>query len=220
MSEHTAGAPTFAELLKLLNRRMGAADDDAVPAEVLTYDKATQVATCQILVKVPVAGELTDPPVVHAAQVLWICGANWSIVGDLSPGDAGWLLPAGADTSRWARFGTKRSADVTPRRRSMTDAIFIPGTRPVSSPLPAEAWAAAALVIRAATLLLGDSTATKAVALHGDVSTPSTTIAAWALMIEKAIVAAGGTIPPGTNFATTVADVGAIAATATRVKAK
>jgi hypothetical protein len=166
MSDPTAtkGAQQFGDLFGAYLSRATAGDDDPLPAKVLAYDRVKQTADCQVLVKVPSDNELTDPPPVHGAQVLWLSGGTWSIVGDLVPGDPGWLVPPGADTSRWARFGTERSTEVTPDAKSLGDAFFIPGSRPASAPLPTAAYKAAALVLRG-TLYLGDSTATDFVAL-------------------------------------------------------
>jgi hypothetical protein len=61
------------------------------------------------------------------------------------------------------------------------------------------------LVVDGGQIKLGDDTATLGVARQTDPVGPSLAMGAWATMIEAAIVGAGGVIPPGTNFAATVA---------------
>jgi hypothetical protein len=224
MSDPTAtkGAQQFGDLFGAYLARATAGDDDPLPAKVLAYDRVKQMADCQVLVKVPVDNELTDPPPVHGAQVLWLSGGTWSIVGDLVPGDVGWLVPPGADTSRWARFGTERSAEVTPDAKSLADAFFIPGSRPASAPLPAAAYKAAALVIAAEALLLGSSAATKPIALHlddvnKDATNPGFDFASWMASVETVAQAGGGVVSPSSNL---ISKIGAVQASSTKVKAE
>jgi len=168
----TEGATTFGELLKLVAKTKGAeAGFGDLPAKVIAYNAAQQTATVQPLVLVPRRDQLTTAAPCHDLQVRWPAGSTWSIVGDLVAGDFGWIRVAGADISAWRMQATELDPLALKRRNSLSDAVFEPGSQPVSVPLAADAYKAGALVIKAAELLLGDSTATKLVALAVDVVT-------------------------------------------------
>ena len=163
--------PTLDDLLRLTAKVHGKEQTYTdLPAKVLTYDGLTQTVNVQILVLVPRNGKLRSVGSLQQLQVRWPAGATWSIVGDLTPatpttGTPGWVRFAGADISAWKMQGTERDPTALLRQGSKSDAYFEPGGQPISAPLDALAWKAGALVIRAAELLLGDSTATDKVAL-------------------------------------------------------
>ena len=165
-TEITEGEPTLEEMLLLYAKRAGAESGYGdLPAKVIGYNAAQQTATVSPLVLVPKGGRLQAVPPVVDVQVRWPAGSTWSIVGELVAGDFGWLRFAGADISAWKMQGTESDPTARQRRSALSDCVFEPGSQPVSVPLAADAYAAGALVIKAASLLLGDSSATIFVAL-------------------------------------------------------
>lgn len=210
------------ELLQLSARAFGPAGGD-LPAKVLSYNAATQTVDAQPVVLVPGVQGLKAAPIARQVQVRWPAGATWSIVGELVAGDFGWLRVAGADISTWKMQGTELDPLALERSGSGSDVVFEPGSQPVSVPLAADAYKAGALVVKAAELLLGDSTATKALALYGDAvnkdaSSPPADFASWMASIEAiANAGLGGTVTPS---AATITKLGYVDASATKVKAK
>lgn len=216
--------PTLQDLLKLAGQAYGQQLGD-VPAKVETYNAATQTINCQPLVLLPTVHGLKPAPIVQQVQVRWPAGATWSIVGDLVKGDFGWLRPAGADISGWKMSAIEQDPTAIHRSQTLSDAVFEPGSQPISVPLAADAYKAGALVIKAAELLLGSSSATKTVALNfdncpatGPAATPST-MQYWMAQVETALnaLAVGSVFPLSAAFATTA--IATITATATKVKA-
>lgn len=156
---------TFEDVLSLFGERATEKRMKDVPAKVLTYNATAQTVDVQPLVLVRKNGVNRPLPIAQQVQVRWPAGSTWSIVGDLAPGDFGWLVPAGADISAWKMQGTEQDPTALQRTGKLGDVRFEPGSQPVSTPLAADAWKVGSLVIKAAQLLLGDSTATSFVAL-------------------------------------------------------
>jgi hypothetical protein len=159
--------PTFEDLF---NRMLGdetAKIKGAVPATVISYDAATQRCDAKPLAQMAKdgSGEMTPLAVCRSVPVRWPSGAGWALTGPMAPGDIVWLRPAGCDISAWSQHGTADATGTTPRKGSLSDVIAEPGSRPVTDPLASSAYHAAAAVLSAALVLLGDSTATEFVAL-------------------------------------------------------
>ena len=217
--------PTLPDLLRRAFARAGSGEYRDIPGKVIAYNAATQTADVQPLVLVPDDGELRPITPVQGIQVRWPAGSTWSIVGELLPGDFGWIVPAGADIAAWRQLGTEHSPTATTRKGDFSDARFEPGSQPVSTPLASDAYAAGSLVIKAANLLLGTSAATDFVALASLVEAQlsaietnltalgSHTHAAGALLDSTAMPYTGVTAPgPATSYS-----AGSVAAT--KVKA-
>jgi len=162
----TEGVPTLRDLFAVSARATSDGEYGDLPARVLAYSHATKLVDVQPIVLVPRRGALRLVGPVQALLVRWPAGSTWALTGPLVAGDFGWIRPAGADTSAWKMRGIENDPQAKPRRGALVDAVFEPGSRPVSAPLPAEAYHATAAVLYAAVeLLLGDSTATDKVAL-------------------------------------------------------
>ena len=166
----THGENSLKELLQLAGQAFGHQLGD-LPAKVVSYDAATQTVDAQPLVLLSTVQGLRPASIARQVQVRWPAGSTWSVVGDLVSGDYGWLRPAGADISAWKMQGAEGDPTAIPRSNSLSDVVFEPGSQPVSTPLPSDAYAAGSLVIKAASLLLGDATATAFVALADLVDT-------------------------------------------------
>jgi len=165
----------------------------AQPAWVLSYDRATQTATIQIATAYKVrndAGELVArvrPPVANVP--VQFCG---SVTWDLEEGEWGMALIADRSLDEWKATASQSVDPRDPRRFDVTDAVFLAGVRPAADPLPARALPTGTapndeVVIwdrdKGGGIKLGDSTATKAVALDPDVQ-------AQMAILETAILSA------------------------------
>ena len=154
-----------------------------IPGKVITYDAATQTADIQPMILIAKNDNLRPLAIARQVQVRWPAGSTWSIVGDLTPptpatGSYGWLRFAGGDISAWKMQGTESDLTAIPRKGALSDCVFEPGSQPIGIPLAADAWKAGALVIKAAELLLGSSTATDPVSLSSIIDAIVVTIAA------------------------------------------
>jgi hypothetical protein len=102
--------------------------------------------------------------VVTSIPVMWPRGDAGSITIDLAAGDIVYLVPAEGDISRWWARGLDGEA-ATSRRFDLNDSVAIPGIAPNNAPLAASAYAAGAVVVQGASILLGSSAASDFVAL-------------------------------------------------------
>jgi len=209
--------PTLDDLLRVASKRYSKEQSYTdIPGKVLAYNAATQTADVQPLVLVPRNEQLRPVGILRDVQVRWPAGSTWSIVGELTAGDFGWLRFAGADISAWKMQGTELDPTAIPRSGSVSDAIFEPGSQPVSVPLAADAYAAGALVVKAASLLLGDSTATDYVALAAKTLSELENITDWATgHVHTGVLTGGGSTGAPATPPTAPASVAA-----TKVKAK
>lgn len=219
---YTEGWPGVDEVIAKVARGEMERNHGALPAEVTAYNPGRATVTANPLVLVVVDGEAQSLPPIQDVQIQWMQGAGWSIVGELQVGDVGWLRPAGADISAWKASGAKESPPLRNSRNSLSDVVFVPGSRPLSAPLSAEQYLAGALVLWVGSqLLLGDSTASDAVALESLVQGALSKIsAAYDPHTHVAPSGGGTTSTPSTIIDTSPAppwppDVGA-----TKVKAK
>lgn len=173
--------PTLPDLLRLVAKVSGSEQTYTdLPAKVLKYDAATQTVDAQPLVMVERNGALRTVGPLLQLQVRFPAGSTWSIVGDLVAGDFGWVRFAGADISAWKMQGTEGDPTALLRQGAKSDAYFEPGSQPISVPLAADAYKAGALVVKAASLLLGDSGATDFVALASLVKANDDAMQSWA----------------------------------------
>lgn len=150
----------------------------ALPATVVAYDEATQLATVKLVPcfrrRDPSQGGAVvcyDPPDLPGVPVAFPGAGDWSITWPLAAGDAGLVVFADRSLSEWKATGADRTEPQDPRRHDLTDAVFVPGLRSPADALPAAAVDASALVIRGATIKLGSSAAADAVALASKVDT-------------------------------------------------
>lgn len=140
-------------------------------AKVISYDRATQKATVQPVVRFrridPDTDELVEytPPPIPGVPVAFPSTSAGSLTFDISAGDLGWLTFGERSHADWLATGTEDVAPQDVRRHALSDAVFLPGVRPFSDPLPAAAYASGAVVLRGDDVRLGDSTATDFVAL-------------------------------------------------------
>lgn len=169
----TEGAPDLRALLAVASDAHKEGDHRGIPASIMTYDPATQLANVKPLVMIPGrAGKLEMVTPVTGILVQWNSSAAGSFTFPLTAGDPGWIRPGGADISAWKMRAIENNILAVPRRGSLSDAVWVPGTRPVSNPLTADQWHATAAVLFALTeLRLGGSTATDFVALAAKVVT-------------------------------------------------
>lgn len=141
----------------------------SLPATVVSYDHATQTATIQIVpcFRKKEGGVVVcyRPPTIHAVPVLFPGAGDYSDTWPLAAGDTGIALFCDRSLDEWKATGAASTEPQDQRRHNITDAMFIPGGRPIADPVPSAGIDAAARVIRAPMLLLGSSAASDFVAL-------------------------------------------------------
>lgn len=137
-----------------------------IPGIVVSYDRATQTAKVRPWVMArqhdPDTDELTPLvlPIQANVPVMFPSGGGCSITFDLSVGDPVILQMCDRSIDEWkAQQGSPPVAPVNTRRFDLSDAVAYPGTRPIADALPADAWAAGAMVLNADLLLLLTATA-------------------------------------------------------------
>lgn len=167
---HTDGAAGLEDLLEAAAERKLAGEYGDLPARVVTYDDTLQKADVQPLVMLPRDGRLHLADLVRGIPVRWPSAAAGALTFPLVAGDVGWIRVAGAHIAAWKIRGLEADPSAHPRRGRLTDAVFEPGSRPRTNPLPSTSFDPTAAVLYAAVLLLlGDSTASDWVALSSKV---------------------------------------------------
>ena len=144
-----------------------------LPGIVVSYDHATQRATVLVTIdsKKVVDGELISyqPPPIPNVPVHFPSGTNYAITWPLSAGDPVTLVFEDRSTTEWRASGASRTTPRDPRRWDWSDAVALPGGRTQAAgptgPIGAAGRDAAAMVLQAPLIKLGDSTATDFVAL-------------------------------------------------------
>lgn len=131
-------------------------------AEVVSYDRTTQTATLQPVVRgrrrtEEGTVEFYALPQLVNVPVEFHSGGGCSITWDLAKGDQGIVRILERSHDEWRTVGGSSTSPQHARRFDLSDATFCPGGRSPSSPL-AEV-AAGALVIAGADLRLGSATA-------------------------------------------------------------
>ncbi len=222
MSE-TEVEPTLEDLIRRVAIGEGEKQHGMLPAKVTVYNAAKQTCDAKPIVLIVIEGQARPLPVLRDIPIRYPAGSNWSLVGPLAPGDLVWLQPAGADISGWESSNAADALPVRQVRNSLSDLIAVPGGASPAAPLPATQYSSAGPVLFGQTaVFLGDSGATKVVALDTDTvhksNAPPDSLAVWMTQVETAVnILAPGAITP---LSTTFTQVGTITSTATKVKAK
>ncbi|OJW21163.1 MAG: hypothetical protein BGO49_24425 [Planctomycetales bacterium 71-10] len=125
-SRNPADVDSLAGLLRLFLTKTQQRWDDMLPAAVMAYDRARNVAQVQPLI----ASVTTDRVVVQRAQVaevpvLQLGGGGFVLSFPVSSGDLGWIKANDRDISLF-RQTWSASPPNTRRMHSFSDAMFIP----------------------------------------------------------------------------------------------
>lgn len=113
-------------VLDLVARKLLQSIDDMLPAQVIAYDRASNLANVQPYISLLT----TDGVVVRRAQIVAVpvlrMGGNGVVMSfSLSPGDPGWIKANDRDISLY----TQNQAETVPntgRMHSFSDGVFIP----------------------------------------------------------------------------------------------
>lgn len=105
----------------------------ALPGAIVKYDRDTQTAQVQPMIKRGYKGEAGERfvetlPVINAVPVMWLGGSAAHITMPLAVGDTGLLVFCEQSIDRWK----SRGAVIDPeddRRFHLSDAVFYPGLR-------------------------------------------------------------------------------------------
>jgi hypothetical protein len=191
-----------------------------------TYDAATERCSVKPLVPLLVNGELLEAPKLPSVPVEWPSnGGSHSYKFPLIKGSKVKLAPLGHDHTEWFTTATPDLKPPSERRFSLADLVASPlvPSPLASSPDPLSYDATNTKAVLFGEHLIGGSDATKATALHlddvnKDASLPAADFASWMAAVDIGIAAAGGgTVSPA---ATSITKIGAVQATATKLKAK
>ncbi len=100
--------------------------DDMLPAKVIAYDRATNMARVQPLITVvTMANEVVQRAQVASVPVLQIGGGGFVLSFPLTTGDLGWIKANDRDISLFKQI-MAQAAPNTQRKHSFEDAVFIP----------------------------------------------------------------------------------------------
>lgn len=213
---------SLTELLEQTIEKMITRLGGPVFGKIETFDQATDRASVTPLVPLWVDGELVQAPKVPSVPVLWLGSTAHRITWPLPAGSLVELAPLGCDHSQWLTSGTPNAPTTSTRRLSLSDLVAVPfAPSPMASPASAASYDATWAVLWGL-WAIGSKAASKAVALHQDEvhkGAPGVdALALWMTQVETFINGlAPGTVAP---LSTTFTKVGAVTATATKLKAE
>ncbi len=171
MADFTEGKPGINDTIRAVVAAEMAKANGVLPAKVVSYDAAKQLAEVQPVVLVVIKGVGHKSPVLRDVPVRWPSAANGSLVLPLVKDDLGDVVPMGADTGAWDASGTENQAQDRNARDALSDVVFRPGGSNLAARLASGQYAADGPVLWGDPVYLGDSTATAFVALADLVAT-------------------------------------------------
>jgi hypothetical protein len=145
----------------------------ALPAVIVTYDPARQLAT----VKPTISARAHDPetdalipealPAIANVPVVFPSGMGGAVsfTWPLVPGDPVLLVICDRSLDEYKSTGLSENVPADIRRFDLTDAVAVPGLRPNTTPISAAGWTATGPVLQGADIRLGSSAAVSPVAL-------------------------------------------------------
>lgn len=231
--------PDLENIIRVWARKIGLAIRTATIGTVVSYNPTTQEAsvTVDILTIRKVTQQTpggVDPNEVNMTtamapvlltEVPVITVGSGDSTGYLTfpivPGCTGALLVLDRSRDTWVNRTAQVPVDpVKSAIHSLSDCVLVMGLTDRLHRITPPVDLTAAVLHHDTGIKLGRAAAL-GVARDTDAVGPSLAMAAWALMIETAITGAGGVIPPGTNFATTVQNsFASISGSSTKVKSE
>ncbi len=175
--------------------------------KVLAFDDTVPCVDVQPQVKRRIRDEDGAPvyellPWIPSCPILYLGGGGFRLAFKINPGDTGFLLVPSSDIAAWLQTGgVSNPGDVA--RNHLSQAIFIPGLVPFSTPIPdagedKAVMAGGEIEIRATAEIKLDAPAIEA---GGTLKLVDwTTHNTWALAVDSALTAAG--FPPATLAST------------------
>lgn len=136
--DQTSQTPTFAKVLRdAIDARL-AEVHTCLPAEIVKFDKATNLADVSPCLKRKYAADeaVVDLPVIPSVPVVQPRGGGAAILFDLKPGDPVLLVFSERSIDGWKTTGGKVDPK-DPRKHHLSDAFAIPGGYPKSKPAAA-----------------------------------------------------------------------------------
>lgn len=194
-----------------------------LPATIVSYDSATQLATVKLVPRFRRRNRSQgnavvtyDPPDITGVPVEFPGGGLFSITWPLAAGDSGLLTICDRSIDEWIDQGGTRTEPQDPRRHDLTDGVFRPGVRSPVEAIPAAGIDNSAMVIRAALLLLGSSAASDFAAMASLVlSELSSLWTALNLHTHATVTSLGTPTPP---VGTPLGSASSVAATKVKVE--
>ena len=115
-------------MLNVVLRKFLQGVDDMLPAQVMAYDRDSNVAQVQPLIQVVTTGStVVTRAQIAAVPVLQLGGGGFVISFPVNTGDLGWIKANDRDISLFKQFH-QQSQPNTFRFHSFEDALFIPDT--------------------------------------------------------------------------------------------
>lgn len=123
-----AGRGNWVGTMKLILTKFLAQTDDMLPAQIVSYDRATNRAeVIPLITQVTTDGVRVPRAQVASIPVLQLGAGNFVLSFPVKPGNLGWIKANDRDISIFMQsFG--ESAPNTQRKHSFEDALFIPDT--------------------------------------------------------------------------------------------
>jgi len=116
-------------MIGMLKQFMGKAlqnTDDCMPAKVIAFDRVSNIATVQPMIKIVATnGESLNRAQIASVPVFQCGGGGFMLNFNLKAGDLGWIKATDRDMSLYLQGGTEQEPN-THRMHSFNDGFFIP----------------------------------------------------------------------------------------------
>lgn len=127
-SRNPADDGSLMGMLRLFRTKLLQNTDDMLPAEVIAYDRTTNLAQVQPLIAMVTTNNIiVERAQVAAIPVLQLGGGGFTLSFPVTTGNLGWIKANDYDISLF-KTSYQNSPPNTQRMRSFSDAIFIPDT--------------------------------------------------------------------------------------------
>lgn len=125
-SRNPANENSLAGVMAIVLKKFLQGVDDMLPARVISYDRASNRAQVQPMIKMVTTGNvLVDRGQVASIPVLILGGGGFLLSFPLNPGDLGWIKACDRDISLFKQTYQNAQPN-TVRQHSFSDAMFIP----------------------------------------------------------------------------------------------
>lgn len=126
-SQNSANSSSLAGALSFAMRKYLQDTDDMLPAQVISFNRATNRAQLQIMIPmVTTGGQVQQRAPIASVPVLQLGGGGFVVSFPLQAGDLGWIKASDRDISIFKKTLSSSSGPPTQRFHKFSDAMFIP----------------------------------------------------------------------------------------------
>ena len=125
----------WADLMRLAAERVADTRWAMLPVRVLVFDPARQCVDVQPVVSVKGSdGEVRPMPPIFCSPVAFPAWGAYRVQAPVVPGDLGYLMVSSVPLAQWLLTGADGATPESPRRASLSDAVYVGGLHNYAPP--------------------------------------------------------------------------------------